>query len=273
MNRYVITPNKVRLQDIVNHDWSLSSSQYIQLVLPNPNYRLVSDFLSRKLNRSDLGIEVGSLSYIDKSPVFFMRTKALQPYSFIPDFTKESMLPILPQDFVNMHLKRGDVLISKDSNIGEIVILDKDYKDCMLSGAIYKLPIKEDWKYYLLAFIKHPILIKYALYKLIHSTEKMNWEEIYFKNLKTYIPKYLFPPMVLYLTANASMNCFALALFMSNPTFLTSLIYIGGLLFFISDCNLFAVRFKVEDAKQNHFIVMSTYIIAELLIVIGIINI
>lgn len=157
MNRYVITPNKVRLQDIVNHDWSLSSSQYIQLVLPNPNYRLVSDFLSRKLNRSDLGIEVGSLSYIDKSPVFFMRTKALQPYSFIPDFTKESMLPILPQDFVNMHLKRGDVLISKDSNIGEIVILDKDYKDCMLSGAIYKLPIKEDWKYYLLAFIKHPI--------------------------------------------------------------------------------------------------------------------
>ena len=96
---------------------------------------------------------------------------------------------------------------------------------------------------------------------------------IYFKNLKTYIPKYLFPPMVLYLTANASMNCFALALFMSNPTILTSIIYIGGLLFFISDCNLFAVRFKVEDAKQNHFIVMFTYIIAELLIVIGIINI
>lgn len=27
--------------------------------------------------------------------------------------------------------------------------------------------------------------IKYALYKLIHSTEKMKWEEIYFKNLKT----------------------------------------------------------------------------------------
>ena len=96
---------------------------------------------------------------------------------------------------------------------------------------------------------------------------------IYFKNLITYIPKYLFPPMVLYLTVNASMNCFALALFLSNPTILTSLIYIGGLLFFISDCNLFAVRFRVEDAKQNHFIVMFTYIIAELLIVIGIINI
>ena len=27
----------------------------------------------------------------------------------------------------------------------------------MLSGALYKLPIKEETKYYLLAFIKHPI--------------------------------------------------------------------------------------------------------------------
>ena len=96
---------------------------------------------------------------------------------------------------------------------------------------------------------------------------------IYFKNLRTYLPKLLFPPMVLYLLANASMNCFAFALFISNPSILTFIIYIGGLLFFISDCNLFAVRFMVEDKKQNHFIVMLTYIIAELLIVIGIINI
>lgn len=157
MNNYVITPKSVCLKDILGKDYSLSSSQYVSLVLPNGNFKYVKDFLQRKLKRTDLGIEVGSLSYIDKSTRYFIRTKALQPFSYIPDFSKECKLPILPQDFVNMHLKKGDVLISKDSNIGEVVILDKDYPDCMLSGAIYKLPIKEDWKYYLLAFIKHPI--------------------------------------------------------------------------------------------------------------------
>lgn len=55
-----------------------------------------------------------------------------------------------------MNLKEGDIIISKDSNIGEIVILDKDYPNYMLSGALYKLPVAK-YKYYLLAFIKHPI--------------------------------------------------------------------------------------------------------------------
>jgi len=55
-----------------------------------------------------------------------------------------------------MDLKKGDLIISKDSNIGEIVILDKDYPNYMLSGALYKLPVS-DKKYYLLAFIKHNI--------------------------------------------------------------------------------------------------------------------
>lgn len=31
-----------------------------------------------------------------------------------------------------MNLKEGDIIISKDSNIGEIVILDKDYPNYML---------------------------------------------------------------------------------------------------------------------------------------------
>ena len=95
----------------------------------------------------------------------------------------------------------------------------------------------------------------------------------YFKQLIKYIPKYLLVPMIMYLLANASMNCFALALFISNPNLITSLVYIGALLFFISDCNLFRVRFKIEEIQQNHFIVMFAYILAELLIVIGIVNI
>ena len=157
MSSYIHTPKTISINDIEEKNYNLSSSQYKELIMPNNNYKRVKEFLSRKLNRSDLGIEVGSLSYIDKSPYYFIRTKALQEYSYLPIFTNETALPILPSEFVQMNLKEGDLLISKDSNIGEIVILDKDYPNYMLSGAIYKLPVKDEWRYYLLAFIKHDI--------------------------------------------------------------------------------------------------------------------
>jgi len=124
--------------------------------MPNKNYKLVGDFLYRPLKRSDLGVEVGSLNYISQSPFYFLRTKALQSYSFLPEITSESALPVMPNVFVKQNLKEGNLLISKDSNIGEIVILDKDYPNFMISSAIYKLPVNEH-KYYLLAFIKHQI--------------------------------------------------------------------------------------------------------------------
>ena len=148
MNRYVRTPDIVSYNEVVNSQYKLSSSLFLKLVIPNANSKKLAYFLSRKLDRTDLGVEVGSLSYIDKSSKYFLRTKALQDYSYILELNSETMLPILPKDFVNMHLKKGDVVISKDSNIGEVVILEKDYPDCMLSGALYKLPIKEEWKYY-----------------------------------------------------------------------------------------------------------------------------
>lgn len=157
MNRYVKTPDAVHYNDILNNDSVLSSSLFVKLVMPNTNTRRVAEFLSRPLKRSDLGTEVGSLSYIKESPKYFIRTKALQDSSYLPDLNSETCLPILPNEFVNMNLKEGDVIISKDSNIGEVVILDQDYPNCMLSGAIYKLPIKSEWKYYILAFLKHSI--------------------------------------------------------------------------------------------------------------------
>lgn len=157
MNKYVKSPEFVTYQESIDKNYNLSSSLFTKLVMKNKNYLTVSDFLSKKLDNSDLGSEIGSLSYIDKSSHYFLRTKALQEYSFIPDITSESALPMRPTEFVNMNLKKGDLIISKDSNIGEIAILDKDYPNYMLSGAIYRLPVKEDSKYYLLAMIKHDI--------------------------------------------------------------------------------------------------------------------
>lgn len=155
-NSYVKTPTAISFSDIVEKEFTLSSSQYMDLVMPNENFLYVKDFLSRPLQRKDLGVEVGSLNYIGKSTHYFLRTKALQQHSFLPEITGETALPIMPGCFVRMNLIKGDLIISKDSNIGEIVILDKDYPNFMLSGALYKLPVS-DKKFYLLAFIKHNI--------------------------------------------------------------------------------------------------------------------
>ena len=126
----------------------------------------VRNFLKRNLQRSDLGKEVGSINYIEKSHKYFLRTKALQKHTFLPEISSETAKPIYPKVFNQMDLKEGDIIISKDSNIGEIVILDKDYPDYMLSGALYKLPVKKETKYYLLAFIKHPIFREQLNFKV-----------------------------------------------------------------------------------------------------------
>ncbi|GAB3022446.1 restriction endonuclease subunit S domain-containing protein [Spirosoma pulveris] len=155
-NSYIKTPTEISFSHIAEKEFTLSSSQYKDLVIPNENFLYVRDFLSRPLQRKDLGIEVGSINYIGKSPFHFLRTKALQSHSFLLEVSNETTLPIMPSCFVKMNLKKGDLIISKDSNIGEIAILDKDYPNYMLSGALYKLPVFER-KYYLLAFIKHSI--------------------------------------------------------------------------------------------------------------------
>lgn len=156
-DRFVKTVESITFNSIKEKNFSLSPAQHKKLVIPNKRLIAVSSFLERKLSGNDLGQEVGMLNYIEKSPYYFIRTKGLQPHSFILDISKESVLPIMPQSFIDMSLKKGDLIISKDGNIGEIVILDKDYPNFMLSGALYKLPVKQH-KYYLLAFMKHPVV-------------------------------------------------------------------------------------------------------------------
>lgn len=134
----------------------LSSSLHKQINVANDNNSTLGSLLSRGLCRKDLGKEVGSINYVNRSNFFFIKTKALQSYSFLPILNSESTESIMPQSFINHNLKAGDIILSKDGNIGEAVILDKDYPNHMLSGALYKLPLNDFDKYYILSFIKHP---------------------------------------------------------------------------------------------------------------------
>ena len=101
----------------------LSSSLHKQVDVANENLVPLESLLRRKLSREDLGKEIGSINYVDVSNMFFMKTKALQSYSFLPVLNSESTESIVPQAFINHNLKAGDVILSKDSNIGETIIL------------------------------------------------------------------------------------------------------------------------------------------------------
>lgn len=154
--KYIDIPLFTTLDEIVNKNYTLSATQYKFFNISNKNIKPLSSFLDRKLERKDLGYEVGSECYVESSPFMFIKTKALQPESYLLDENKESTQYITPHNYVKMDLKQGDLLISKDSNVGEIVILDKDYPNTMLCGGIYRLPITKN-KYYLLAFIKSDV--------------------------------------------------------------------------------------------------------------------
>ena len=90
-----------------------------------------------------------------------------------------------------------------------------------------------------------------------------------FKGLKPHLPKFLFYPMFFYLLVNGTMNCFALFQLISKPCLASAVTFFGATQFFVSDSTLFYVRFKKDGRLKTHFVVMLTYIIAEFLIVLG----
>lgn len=84
-------------KSIKGKDCLLSSSLHKQINVANENYLPLGSLLSRKLNRNDLGKEVGSINYVSGSNFFFIKTKALQAFSFLPILNSESTESIMPQ--------------------------------------------------------------------------------------------------------------------------------------------------------------------------------
>lgn len=88
-----------------------------------------------------------------------------------------------------------------------------------------------------------------------------------------YAPKKMRGVMYVYLLANSTMNVFAFLQMMTSRMPGAVVAYIGALLFFISDCSLFLVRYyeKKSVVFKGHFTVMLTYLAGELLIAQGMI--
>ena len=100
--KYVDIPLFTTLSEIVNKDYTLSATQYKSFNISNKNIKPLSEFLDRQLARKDLGYEVGSEYYVENSSFMFIKTKALQPESYLLDENKESMQYITPHNYVKM---------------------------------------------------------------------------------------------------------------------------------------------------------------------------
>ena len=90
--------------------------------------------------------------------------------------------------------------------------------------------------------------------------------------LRPSTPKIMLIPMYLYLLSNSTMNIFSLMQLVTLRSAAAAVAYAGAVLFFISDCTLFLVRYyKNKDIVfKRHFTVMLTYVLGELLITQGI---
>lgn len=150
--------NEVTYGEIVDNGYSLSPNMYKNIQIRNRNTKNLGELLEEH-NEYQTGNEPGSQWYVKKSNYYLIRTKALQEFSFLVYPKGDSIIPINPKKFTDMKLKHGDILLSKDSNIGEVAIINEnECKDMNFSGGIVKLNISKKYnKYYVYAFLKHPL--------------------------------------------------------------------------------------------------------------------
>lgn len=151
-------PDTISYKEVLANDYSLSPAMYKRIQIKNQTVKTVEELLIEG-NEYQKGNEPGSQWYVKKSNKFLIRTKALQGFSYLIYPKGDCIIPLNPKKYRNTNLSKGDILISKDSNIGEAAIVCGDEcenKD--FSSGIVKLNIKEEYdNYYVYAFLKHSL--------------------------------------------------------------------------------------------------------------------
>jgi hypothetical protein len=154
-------PAEVRelsIEQIRGNRCSFSPGHYSDVHVATPEVRLVRDLLDAD-EPYDGGAEPGSGAYVDRSTKHLIRTKALQRESWLVYPKGDAIVPINPLSWHDQRLAVDDILLSKDSNVGEVAVLDAAHATGhMRSGGVLRLnPNCNRW--YLFAFLKHPSFV------------------------------------------------------------------------------------------------------------------
>ncbi len=155
---YLRVPRELTIGEIRGRDAAWSPSVYRRIIIPNANVRRVGNLLASWCN----GTEVGSISYVDKSPFSFIRTKALQDHSFLTQPRGDSIIPIVPRAFAKgaqSHAERivrdGDILYARGGSVGEVAFAYA-CGQAVMSGHVLKILFKQN-PFYCFAFMKHQV--------------------------------------------------------------------------------------------------------------------
>ena len=150
-------PYGIRSQDTQAKGFTWSPAMYQTVEIPNFNVVPIRELLVSE-HPYDRGVEPGSIWYTRQSDKFLIRTKALQDYSYLIYPKGDAITPLNPRAFVEQGLADGDIVMSKDSNVGTCAMVHGDHwNNHMVSGGILRLHPSID-RYYFFSFLKHPIL-------------------------------------------------------------------------------------------------------------------
>lgn len=161
------------------------------------------------------------------------------------------------------------VLALLTSWIGDVLLIPKGHNYFVAGGISFLF----SHLFFMLVYANHIVLDKVVWWIVIPVAL------IYFlvayriiAVLKPMMSKKMITAMTFYLIFNTIMNVFALMKLFSTQHLGSLVAYIGALLFYVSDCALFLVRYypKPEIIYKKHFTIMLTYLLGELLIVTGI---
>ena len=152
--------------------------------------------------------------------------------------------------------------------LGDVLLIPKGHKWFTLGGIAFMIShfffilvylrniqfSQIPWGWAILIWLIYHMISMYIMYKVKDNT-----------------PKIMVFPMYFYLLCNSTMNAFALLQHFSIQSSGSLVALIGAILFFVSDCTLFLVRYSKHPniVFKKHFTVMLTYIVGEFLITLG----
>jgi len=149
---------ELQLAQIQANGYSFSPAHYTDVAITSPTTTTVRALLD-PTTPYERGSEPGSSAYLSHSSHHMIRTKALQRHSWLVDPRGDAIVPISPRAFVDGDLAINDILLSKDSNVGEVALVDEPRSiQHMRSGGVLKLRPASD-PFYLFAFLKHPSFV------------------------------------------------------------------------------------------------------------------
>ncbi len=150
--------------------------------------------------------------------------------------------------------------------LGDVLLIGKGVKWFTVGGISFMI----SHFFFILSYAQQTVLSQIPIWLILLLAAVFTTSTvIIFSHLRPHLPKALFYPMFLYLMINGAMNCFAWFRSLTLNAQAGLITAVGALLFYISDCSLFFVRFKKDSRLKTHFLVMLTYSIGEFLIVAG----